>query len=353
MRKESSVAEEQRFLEAAAPLTLAAILSATGGQGDGDPGRCFTGVSPLSLAQQDQVSFCESRAYGQALTETRAGLILVSAELASLVPAGSIAVVCRNPALAFGQVAGLFFPRPVPDGSIHSSAVIHPEARIGAGTQIGPYAVIEAGAEIGANCRIGAFVLLGRKVVLGEDCVIHSHCSVSHAVLGRGVVLHPGARIGQEGFGFTATAEGRFVTAPQLGSVRLGDGVEVGANSCVDRGSLGETVLGTGTRIDNLVQIGHNVRTGQGCVLVAQVGVSGSTVLGDYVVAGGQAGLTGHLKIGSKARIGAQAGVMNDVPPGIEMLGSPALPKKDAMRAMLILKRLGAESRIAGKPKSE
>lgn len=255
--------------------------------------------------------------------------------------------------MAFGQVAALFHPRPAPDGSVHPSAVIHPEARIGAGTEIGPHAVIEAGAEIGANCRICAFVLVGRKVVLGDDCVIHSHCSISHAVLGRGVVLHPGARIGQEGFGFTATADGRFVTAPQLGSVRLGDGVEIGANSCVDRGSLGETVLGAGTRIDNLVQVGHNVRTGRNCVLVAQVGVSGSTTLGDYVMAGGQSGFAGHLTVGARVRVGAQAGVMHDVPAGIEVLGSPAAPKKEALRSMLVLKRLGLESRVVSKPKSE
>ena len=178
-------------------------------------------------------------------------------------------------------------------------------------------------------------------------------CSISHAVLGRGVVLHPGARIGQEGFGFTATADGRFVTAPQLGSVRLGDGVEIGANSCVDRGSLGETVLGAGTRIDNLVQVGHNVRTGRNCVLVAQVGVSGSTTLGDYVMAGGQSGFAGHLTVGARVRVGAQAGVMHDVPAGIEVLGSPAAPKKEALRSMLVLKRLGLESRVVSKPKSE
>lgn len=334
-------------------MNLAAILAAAGGEAAGDPARLFVGVAPLDSASPDEVSFCDNRAYKEALAATRAGLVLVPAEFAGQVPAGTLAVICRSPVLGFGQVAALFYPKPVPQGGIHPSAVIHPEARIGEGTEVGAHAVIEAGAEIGRNCRISPFVLIGRQVVLGDDCVIHSHCSVTHAVLGRGVVLHPGARIGQEGFGFTATPDGRFVTAPQLGSVLLGDGVEVGANSCVDRASLGETVLGPGTRIDNLVQVGHNVRTGRGCVLVAQVGVAGSTTLGDYVMAGGQAGLAGHLKIGSKARIGAQAGVMNDVPPGIEVVGSPAGPKKEAMRAMLVLKRLGSESRGAAKPKPE
>lgn len=347
------MADDRRFLGPPRLIPLAAILAAAGGEAAGDPARVFDGVAPLDAATPSQVSFCEGRAYQAVLPETKAGLVLVAPELADAVPAGAISVVCRDAALAFGRVAALFHPEPVPSGRIHPSAVIHPDASIGEGTEIGAGAVIGAGAEIGRDCRIGPLVLIGEKVVLGDGCVIHSHCSVTHAILGRGVVLHPGARIGQEGFGFNTSADGRFITAPQLGSVRLGDAVEVGANSCVDRGALGETVLGPGTRIDNLVQIGHNVRTGRDCVLVSQVGISGSTTLGDYVMAGGQAGMTGHLKIGSKVRIGAQAGVMNDVPPGIEVLGSPAAPKKEAIRAMLILKRLGSDSRPAAKPKSE
>ena len=338
----------ERFLGPACPIALAAILEASGGTGNGDPGRVFTGVAALDTATAQHVGFCEGKAYQAALARTEAGLVLVSMDLAGLVPDGSCAVVCRDPALAFARVAKLFHPDRQPNGRIHPSAVIHPEAVIGEGTEIGPHAVIEAGAEIGRNCRIGPLVLIGEKVVLGEGCVIHSHCSVTHAILGQCVVLHPGARIGQEGFGFTATAEGRFVTAPQLGLVRLGDAVEIGANSCVDRGGLGETVLGAGTRVDNLVQVGHNVRTGQGCILVAHVGVSGSATLGDHVVVGGQAGIAGHLKIGSKVRIGAQAGVMNDVPPGIEVLGSPAGPKKDIIRGLLVVKRLASQSRKPG-----
>jgi len=347
------MSDERRFLGPAHPLTLSAIIAATNGAAEGTADRVFHGVAPLAQAGAEDVSFCESRTYEAALRETRAGLVLVAADLAPAVPAGCVAVICRNPALAFGKVAALFHPRPALDGSIHPSAVIHPEARIGEGTEIGPFVVIEAGAEIGRGCRIGAFSLIGRAVVLGDGCVVHSHCTVTHAVLGHGVVLHSGARIGQEGFGFTTTEEGRFVTAPQLGLVRLGDGVEIGANSCVDRASLGETVLGPGTRLDNLVQVGHNVRTGRNCVLVAQVGVAGSTTMGDYVMAGGQSGFAGHIHIGSKVRVGAQAGVMHDVPPGIEVVGSPAGPKKEAMRSMLILKRLAMESRASSKKNSE
>jgi UDP-3-O-[3-hydroxymyristoyl] glucosamine N-acyltransferase len=155
------------------------------------------------------------------------------------------------------------------------------------------------------------------------------------------VVLHPGVRIGQEGFGFAVTPEGRFETMPQLGRVILGDFVEVGANSCIDRGSQGDTVLGAGTRLDNLVQIGHNVRTGRGCVVVAHVGIAGSVTLGDGVQLGGQAGIAGHLTIGDRARIGAQAGVMGDVPAGSDMVGSPAWPARETLRAFAALRRLG------------
>lgn len=347
------MAANVRFPGPARPQNLAAILAASGGQGAGDPKRVFRGVAPLSSATPEDVSFCDSRPYAQALAESRAGLVLVTAELARHVPSGALFVICASASLAFGQVAALFHPRLKPSGTIHPTAVIHPNATIGTGTEIGPMVVVEAGAQVGEDCMIGPFALIGNAVVLGDGCIIHNHCSVHHAVLGNGVVLHAGARIGQEGFGFAMDLQGRFVTAPQLGGVVLGDGVEIGANSCVDRGSLGDTVLGAGTRLDNLVQVGHNVRTGRNCVLVAQVGISGSTNLGDYVSMGGQAGVSGHVNIGSKARIAAQAGVIKNVPPGAEMMGSPARPKLDAMRATLVLHRLSVASRRPSKPDAE
>lgn len=339
------MASDVRFLGPTRPQTLLAILAASGGEGSGDSQRLFSGVAPLASATAQDVSFCESGSYAKALAGSQAGLVLVTAELVRHVPTTALCVICASASLAFSQVAALFHPLRKPDGTIHPSAVIHPDVVIGEGTQVGPMAVIEAGARVGRDCTIGPFALVGREVVLGDGCILHNHCSVHHAVLGKGVVLHAGARIGQEGFGFAMDAQGRFVTAPQLGSVVLGDGVEVGANSCVDRGSLGDTVLGPGTRLDNLVQVGHNVRTGRGCILVAQVGISGSTSLGDYVSMGGQAGVSGHLNIGSKARIAAQAGIIRDVPPGTEMMGSPATPKLDAMRATLVMQRLSAASR--------
>jgi len=180
--------------------------------------------------------------------------------------------------------------------------------------------------------------------VVGADCRIGPHVTLSHALLGMRVRLFPGARIGQDGFGFATTAEG-FLSVPQLGRVVIGDDVEIGANTTIDRGSAQDTVIGAGSRLDNLIQIGHNVRLGRCCVVVAQAGISGSTELEDFVVVAAQAGLTGHLKVGRRARIGAQAGVMADVPAGIDVVGSPAQPVRAFFRQVAVLRRLAARGR--------
>jgi len=199
--------------------------------------------------------------------------------------------------------------------------------------------VIGAGAEIAAGCRIGPLAVIGAGVVLGPDCRIGAQASVSHALLGARVAIGPGARIGHEGFGFAPTSTG-FLSVPQLGRVVVEDDVDIGANTTIDRGSAQDTWIGAGTRIDNLVQIGHNVRLGRACVIVAQAGISGSTIVGDQVVIAGQAGLIGHLAIGDRARIGAQAGVMGDVTAGADVLGSPAQPVRTFFREVAVLRGL-------------
>ena len=199
--------------------------------------------------------------------------------------------------------------------------------------------MIETGAEIGSGCRIGPCAVIGSGVVIGPDCRIGTHASLSHALLGARVYVSAGARIGQEGFGFASTKAG-FLTVPQLGRVILEDDVEVGANTTIDRGSMRDTVIGAGSRLDNLVQIGHNVLLGRCCVIVAQVGISGSTVLEDFVRVGGQAAMAGHLRIGRGAQIGAQAGVISDAPAGATLLGSPAQPRKEFFRQVATLKRM-------------
>jgi len=222
---------------------------------------------------------------------------------------------------------------------VHPTAIVDPSAHIDPLVEIGPYCVIEAGVEIGPRCRVGAHTEIGRGVVLGPDCRIGGHASLSHAIVGARVFIYPGARIGQEGFGFAATGSG-FLTVPQLGRVIVEDDVEIGANSTVDRGSTGDTIIGVGTRIDNLVQIGHNVRLGRCCIIVAQVGIAGSTVVEDFVQLGGQVAIAGHLRIGKAARIGAQSGIMSDVAAGDVLVGTPAQPRRTFFKQIAILKKL-------------
>jgi UDP-3-O-[3-hydroxymyristoyl] glucosamine N-acyltransferase len=337
---------DPRFHPVAAPHTLAAIAGAAGASleaAGGEAGaRRYHGVAPLTEAGPGEVAFLDGRRHLPDLVASRAGIVLLTADLAKSVPEGCVALVVASPQLAFARVAALFYPGAGRRPGIHPTAILGEGVQLGEGCEIGPQAVIGEGAQLGARCFVGAHAVIGPGAVFGDDCRIHAHASAICCIAGHRVTLHHGARVGQEGFGFAPTPEGRFVTIPQLGRVLLGDEVEVGANACVDRGALGDTVLGPGTRLDNLVQIGHNVVTGRGCVIVAQVGISGSTRLGDYVTIAGQAGLTGHLSIGSKARIGAQAGVQADVAPGQDVTGSPAMPVKDALRAALHLRKIGA-----------
>lgn len=346
----SSMPGDPRFFRRTGPHTLAAVVDAA--EAEAPPRRLMLhGVAPLRGATQDEVSFfLDRRKLADALANTRAGAVIVHPDMAARVPAGSVAIVSHEPNVAWAKVAALFHPLPPPVAGIHSSAVVAPDARIDPTSEIGPLAVIDANAEVGPRCRIAPLAFIGPGVVLGADCRIGPHVSVTHALLGERVCVYPGARIGQDGFGFAITPAG-FHSVPQLGRVIVEDDVEIGANTTIDRGALDDTVIGAGSRLDNLVQIGHNVRLGRGCVVVAQAGISGSSVLEDYVMLGGQSGLTGHVRIGKQARIGAQAGVIADVPAGADMVGSPAQPVKSFFREVAILRRLVRDREIGKRSK--
>lgn len=331
-----------RFFQRSGPHGLAVIADAAGGSAASDHDLFFDGVAPLQTAGPAQISFLDNRRYALLLESTRAGAVIVHPDMQSRVPNNVVAIVTREPYIGWARVAALFHPAPVALPGVHPSAVIGDTAMIDPSAEIGALCVIEAGAEIGPGCRIGPAAVIGSGVVLGRDCRIGAHASISHAILGDRVYVYPGARIGQEGFGFAVT-NGGFLTVPQLGRVLLHDDVEVGANSTVDRGSAGDTVIGVGSRLDNLVQIGHNVMLGRCCIIVAQVGISGSTILGDFVQVGGQAAMAGHLQIGDGAQIGAQAGVISNAEPGARLLGSPAQPVRDFFRQIAILKKLSAK----------
>ena len=334
------MAADPRFFPCAGPQTLSGIAAAASGRAEGDGERRFTGVASLQAAGPDDVSFIDHRRNLALLQATRAGAVILPEALLPHLPPGAAGVVVASAYLGFTRVARLFHPAPAAVPGIHPTAVVAADAEIAEGCEIGPYAVIGAAAKLGAGCIIGAHAVVGAGVEMGPACRLHPHVCVSHAVLGAAVVLHPGARIGQEGFGLVVGPDGQFQTMPQLGKVVIGDAVEIGANSCIDRGSQTDTIIGPGTRIDNLVQIGHNVQMGRGCVIIAMAGISGSAVLGDYVTVAAQAGLAGHLTVGDKARIGAQAGVMGDIEPGIDVLGSPAMPARQFFRTQSVLRKL-------------
>jgi UDP-3-O-[3-hydroxymyristoyl] glucosamine N-acyltransferase len=332
---------DRRFHPWAGRLTLARIAEIAGAAppADADPARPFDGVASLGDAGPSHVSFLDNRRYLADLAASNAGAVLIHPALAVRAPKTCLALAVRGPYAAYARVAAAFHPKPAFEPGVHPKAFVDPSAELGAGVSIGPNAVVLARAKIGTNCRIGPNATIGEAVELGEGTVVGANASVSHAVVGRDVAIYPGARIGQDGFGF-AIEPGGFVKVPQLGIVRIGDGCEIGANTCIDRGSASDTVIGAGTWIDNLVQIGHNVKTGKGCVIVANVGISGSTELGDQVMVGGQAGIAGHLKIGAGARIAAQAGVHRDIEEGGAVGGSPAVPIKEWQRQSAKLRQL-------------
>jgi UDP-3-O-[3-hydroxymyristoyl] glucosamine N-acyltransferase len=338
-----AAAGDPRFFRRAGPYTLAAVVDAAAVDGEGaeaPPRRLMLhSIAPLAAATGHEVTFClNNRKYLPTLAATRAAAVIVHPDMREHVPKTTVAIVADDPLVAWARVAALFHPLPPMSPGIHPSAIIAPSARIDPTAEIGPLAVIGENVAIGPRGRVGAMAVIGDGVEVGHDVRIGPHASLSHALIGDRVYIYPGARIGQEGFGFAITPDG-LKSVPQLGRVLIEDDVEIGANTTVDRGTLEDTVIGAGTRIDNLVQIAHNVRIGRACVIVAQAGISGSTVLEDQVVLAGQAGVVGHLRIGAGSRIGAQAGVMADVPPHSEMVGAPAQPAKTFFREIATLRR--------------
>jgi UDP-3-O-[3-hydroxymyristoyl] glucosamine N-acyltransferase len=331
-------AGNSRFYSRSGPYSLAIVAEAACGVAR-EHELLLEGIAPLQTAGPNEVSFLDNRRYAAALEQTLAGAVVVHPDMQAWVPEGTIPILTAEPHIGWAQVAALFHPAPPVSPGVHPSAIVADSAVVDPSTEIGPLCVVEAGAEIGPGCRIGPSAVIGRGVVIGRDCRIGTHVSLSYALLGARVCVYPGARIGQDGFGFGPTKTG-FLSAPQLGRVVLEDDVEVGANTTIDRGSMRDTVIGAGSRLDNLVQIGHNVVLGRCCVIVAQVGISGSTVLEDFVRVGGQAAMAGHLRIGRGAQIGAQAGVISDLPSGSIVLGSPAQPKQEFFRQVVTLKRM-------------
>ncbi|MCW5730584.1 MAG: UDP-3-O-(3-hydroxymyristoyl)glucosamine N-acyltransferase [Alphaproteobacteria bacterium] len=331
----------RRQVAGGGPFSLDRIAAAIGCRiaDSGHGGRLIEDVATLETAGPEHLGFYDHPRYREVLAATRAGAVVLAESHVHLAPAGTACLISSEPYRAFALAAAAFHPEVRPPPGIAPGAHIDPTALLGAGVHVAPGAVIEAGVSIGAGSVIGPCAVIGAEVALGEGCHVGAHASLYHCRLGDRVRVYPGARIGQDGFGFVPDRH-RHLRMPQLGRVIIGNDCEIGANSTIDRGSLGDTVIGDNVWIDNLVQIGHNVRIGRGAILVAQVGIAGSSRIGEFARLGGQAGIAGHLTIGPGASIAAQSGVATDVPAGETWFGTPAQRSQTSFREIVLLRRL-------------
>jgi UDP-3-O-[3-hydroxymyristoyl] glucosamine N-acyltransferase len=326
-------------------FTVAELAQRVGGEVAGDGELPIERVRGLEEAEAGDISFFANKRYRQALEATQASAVIV--EPNEEVPSGRTYLRARNAYLAFAKISTLFHPPREPLPEIAPEAAIHPAARVHPSAQVMPLASVAAGAQVGARTILHPGVVIGEDARIGEDCVLYANAVVrEHCIVGDRCILQPGCVVGADGFGFAFDMEGeegsgpRHFKVPQAGIAVIEDDVELGANACVDRATLGRTVVGRGAKIDNLVQIAHNVEVGPLSLLAGQVGIAGSTKLGMGVACGGQVGMVGHIHVGDGAKIGAQAGVRGDVAPGETVAGDPAHGLQGWLREMAALRKL-------------
>ena len=335
------------FVKPNCQLTVAEIAALTHAKlRDGDPAdRRIGNIAPLDSAGPFDISFLDNSKYLDAFANTRAGACLIAPRFAASAPRGPALLETPHPYPAFVAVTRKLFSEMLRPSSLFAtkgraaSAQVHPTARLEAGVTVDPLAVVGPRAEIGAGTVIGARTVIGPDVCIGRDCAIGSGTTIMHALIGDRVIVHPGVRIGQDGFGYLPSSQGHQ-KIPQIRRVIIQDDVEIGANTTIDRGAMRDTVIGEGTKIDNLVQIGHNCSIGCHCLIVSQVGISGSVTIGDFAVLTGQVGIADHLTIGAGAILGGRAGVMSNVPDGARWAGTPAEPAINWKRGVVLLRRL-------------
>ncbi|MGH7464105.1 MAG: UDP-3-O-(3-hydroxymyristoyl)glucosamine N-acyltransferase [Longimicrobiales bacterium] len=342
-------------------MKASALAQAVNGRLEGGSDPDLTGAAPLDHAAPADLALLNSPRYAADAAATAAGAILVTEDLVPRVRAGLPCIVVPDVHGALSILLPLLYPQQKPAAGVHPTAVLEQGVSLGSDVTIGAYAVVGAGTRIGDGVVIGPHVTVGRLCRIGTDAYLHAQVTLYDGVTcGARTVLHSGVRVGVDGFGYSHR-DGRHIKVPQVGRCSIGADVEIGANTTIDRGSIGSTVIGDGCKIDNLVHIAHNVQLGEHCIVVAQAGIAGSTRAGKYVTFGGQAGINGHIVIGDGATIAAQAGVFGDVQPGETVSGYPARPHRESLRAQAglfrvpdLIKRLRAlERAVLGKDSAE
>jgi UDP-3-O-[3-hydroxymyristoyl] glucosamine N-acyltransferase len=334
---------------------IAVLAQAEPGRG-ADLARRITGIAALDRATPSDLTFLDSAKFAERASASGAGACLTAERFVSALPERVSQLIVSNPYRGFVEVARTLFPDILRPSSLFGAsgvtpgAVVHPSARVESGVVIDPGAVVGPQAEIGAGTVIGSGAVIGPKVRIGRECSIGPNVSLGRALIGDRVIIHPGCSIGQDGFGYVMSATGHR-KVPQVGRVIIQDDVEIGANTTIDRGGLRDTVIGEGSKIDNLVQIGHNVSIGRHCILISQCGVSGSSVIEDYVVLAGKVGIADNLTIGEGAILGAGSGVISNVPAGEKWFGYPAMPGRSYLRTFAGARqstRVGTKGTVRG-----
>lgn len=321
-------------------MTLAQVARLTGGRVEGDDQVRVVRPAPLETAQRHELGLVADPAYLGRVAGSSAGALLVAEDLADRIDDGRPRVVVADPRAAMRPLLVELDPTPRPSAGVHPTAVVDDGVELGEGVSVGPYAVVSGGVALGDRVVVGAHCVVGAGCSVGPDTYLHPHVVLyPGTVLGQRVVVHAGARLGSDGFGFVVQ-DGAYRKVPQVGGCVVGDDVEIGANTCLDRGSIGDTVVGQGSKLDNLIHLAHNVRVGRHVAMAAMTGIAGSATIGDWAQFGGQAGSVGHVRLGAGIRVGAQAGIIGDVEDGATVIGYPARDERDQMRSYAALARL-------------